>query len=177
MNTINECAEYYATLLNKNYHFILEDKTEFVLFFQKRNFYHLLGLEKLKDVEQLVSSNPVVVFDKIVSGKITQENLQKSSFYPKISDRIKYFQDLQNMLDPNKCKVVVDFDKSMVDDTKLRNTKYILYVHREEGYVLFTIGSIKLRIYAETFFMEPSKKYVSGQNLLEVIDIEVYEKK
>ena len=177
MNNIKECAEFYQTLLNRNYRFTLEDDLRFVLFFQKQNFFHLLGLEKLKDLAAFSAYGPSVVFEKILAEEITQTDLLKSVFYPKIESRIRYFQELQNMLDPKQCKVIVDFDKRLVDKTELKNTKYILYVRRDENYVLFTIGQFKLKLYAETFFLEPSKKYVSGQTLLEVKQIEVFEKR
>lgn len=170
MKDIQECAKFYGELLNKDYIFTLENSIKFKLIFAPSNFFHLLGLEKLKDVSMKQPAK-MVYFD-ILSGRISPEIISNSSFYRVIEQRIKQFEELGNMLNSDKSKIIVDFNKNIVPFTELKNTKYILYRHKNEGYAHFTMGSKGKGVYPETFFFEESKRYVTGQILLDIVKIE-----
>lgn len=98
--------------------------------------------------------------------------------YPKIADRIRYFEHIFDVLDKSKCKIIIDFDASKVQKCKLRDTKYILYLEiSRRNYFLLTLGEARRNIiYPETVMFEPSAKYNSEQTLLDVYDIQVLEK-
>ncbi len=179
MKDIKECAKLYKTLLNKDYIFTLEQGIKFKLFFKMGNFHHLLGLGKLKDIENLnLKRNKAEdIYKKILKGDIKPDLIEKSSFYQLIKDRIENFQGITDLLDANKCKILIDFDKELLESTNLTNTKYILYKHKNDGYLHLTLGDIGKGIYPETFFFENSKRYISEQTLLDIIDIEILDRK
>ena len=81
------------------------------------------------------------------------------------------------MLNIEKCKIIIDFDKNLLDKTNLINTVYILFKHKKDGYVHLTLGDKGKGIYPETFFYENSKRYTSEQTLLDIIDIEILDKR
>lgn len=179
MKDIKECAEFYCSLLNKKYIFTLENNIKFELIFLKSNFHHLLGLGKLTDISELNLKNNYadIVFKKILKGEISPQKISKSCFYHKIEKRVLYFDKITDMLNPDKCKIIIDFDKSLVSNgTNLKFTKYILYIHKNDDYIFFTLGEKNNGIYPETFFYESSKRYTDNQNLLDVLDISVVEK-
>lgn len=53
MKDIKECANLYKQLLNKSYTFKLENDIEFTIHFNSSNFFHLIGLHKLTDLERM----------------------------------------------------------------------------------------------------------------------------
>ena len=180
MKDIKDCAEFYSSLLNKEFVFTLETDIKFKLVFSKKNFHHLLGLGKLTDIAELNLNNNYadIIFGKILNGTISPEKISNSPNYFKIENRIKHFEQIVDMLDSGKCKIIVDFNKDIVPDgTNLKFTKYILYIHKNDDYLLFTLGDKGKGIYPETFFYENSKRYLTNQIFLDVIDIEVIEKK
>lgn len=184
MKDVKECAEFYETLLNKNYIFKLDDGSSFEIFFLRKNFHHLIGLEKLEDIDSVnvKYNSPELIYKMILNGSISAKTISKSPFYHKISERVENFQKIKDMLDIEKNnKVIVDFDRTLVKNenstyTKLINTKYILYINEDFKYIIFTLGKVSSKIFPETFFCEHSKKYVTKQNYLGIIDIEVVEK-
>lgn len=177
VKNIQECAKFYETLMGKNYIFTLENDIKFTLFFKASNFYHLIGLHKLKDIRQLVDGSLSLnkIYKNLLSGELSSAVIEKSAFYHKISSRIEHFEKILEMLDKNKSKIIIDFDPELVEGTELLNTKYILYKHLGSGYANLTLGENKDSIYPETFFTENSKRYISEQILLDVIDIEIVE--
>ena len=175
MKDIKECAEFYKSFLNKDYIFTLEGDIKFKIFFVKGNFHHLLGLGKLKDIEELnIEKNKAdKIYKDILSGDISIEKIENSVFYYKILNRVENFQNITDLLDIDKCKIIIDFDRNLLDDTNLINTKYILFKHKNDGYIHLTLGDKGKGIYPETFFYEGSKRYITEQVLLDIIDIEI----
>lgn len=178
MKDIKECAELYKSLLNKNYIFTLENGITFTIYFQPSHFFHLIGLHKLNDLEKLTENSKSIVFKKILRGQITQAYIEKSLHYRSMSNRIQYFEEIANMLDKENSKVIVDFDHSKLTfESELNNTKYILYRRVKDGCAHTTIGKEKRELYPETFFFDESKRYLTGQTLLDIIKIETVIKK
>lgn len=177
MKDIQECAKYYKTLMRKDYIFTLENGIKFKIFFKSSNFYHLIGLHKLTDVRQLTDINTShdKIYKDIVSGEISVKTIENSAFYSRISDRVKYFEKITDMLDKHKSKIIIDFDPELIEGTELKNTEYILYRHLSSGYANLTIGEKDGSTYLETFFAEDSKRYISEQTLLDILDIEIIE--
>ena len=177
MKDIQECAKFYKTLMHKDFVFTLENGVKFKIFFKPSNFYHLIGLHKLTDVRQLTDANASYskIYKDIISGRISTKIIESSAFYNKISDRVKYFEKITDMLDKQKSKIIIDFAPELVDGTELKNTEYILFRHLNSRYANLTIGKNDDYIYPETFFAEDSKRYISEQTLLDIVDIEIIE--
>lgn len=99
MENITECAKLYQTLLNKDYIFTLENNIKIKLYFSADNFYHLMGLEKLIDIEQLKGKQATKIYKQILSGNINDSIIQKSKYYYIIENRIKYFEHITDLFD------------------------------------------------------------------------------
>lgn len=177
LENIQDCAKLYKTLLNKTFYFTLENNTKFKLYFKAENFVHIIGLHKLTDLKLTEQYSSKVLFKKILSGDISNKLIKNSVNYHKISNRICYFENILDMLNKNNSKIIIDYDKSLVNDTKLINTKYILYKTIDGSYLMLTIGDQGKGEYPETLFFEITKKYISGQTLLDIVDINVIERK
>ncbi len=178
MKNIQDCAKLYLNLINKRYIFSLENGIEFSVVFKSGNFAHLIGLHKLVDLNVLKKKSANLLFDEILNGTIKPSFIESSVKYYLIKNRIKYFENIFDLLNKEKTKVIVDFDKTLISgETQLDNTKYILYKIKDGGYFLLTIGNKGNGEYPETLFYEISKMYISGQNLLEISDIKIVENK
>ncbi len=178
MKNIKECAEVYTKLLKKTFVVTLQDNFKLILYFRPENFYHLLGLHKLTDINSLTTTSLSRILKQVLSENITQKEIEKSLYYHEIENRIKHFEDILEMLDIEKSnKIVIDFDASLVPGgTKLVNTKFILYKRFESGYSNTTIGKNNKGYYPETFIFEASNKYISDQTLLDIKNIEVIDR-
>ena len=173
-DNIQDCAKLYNNLLNKRYYITLENGIKFEFYFTKQGFAHLLGIHKLKDIPQLRNISSEKIFKDILAGKLKHNTLKISNYYNKISDRVEHFEQILDMLDITKSnKIIINFNKELVSDTKLDNTKFIFYKNESVGYSMLTIGKKSKQYYPETFFYEDSNRYINEQILLDIVDISV----
>lgn len=170
---IFECAQFYNKLLHKKYTIILENNFEFSFYFTPDNFFHLIGLGKLNDASYFKGKSKDLIFKKILKKEIPLESIEKHKNYCKIINRVKYFERIDKLLDKQRSKIIIDFDCDLVSDTKLLKTVFMFYAHEKNGYTHLTIGKDNTKYYPETFIYEDSKRYISGQELLNIGDIKI----
>ena len=182
---IYECFELFNSLINKKFVLHIEDGSVLEFSFTKANLKHFLGLQKLSDIK-LLERKPQVIYNLIADKTITNKLISKSIYYNKIEDRLLYFYLIPKLL---QSKIIIEFDSSLCSfrdaySTKLENTDYILYKNMLEIDVvahltLSIINTTKERTlcYPETFFVEHSKRYISGQKLLNILSVEVIDHK
>ena len=177
MDNILECANMYKTLLEKEYVFTLENDIKFSIYFSTSNFYHLLGLEKLIDVIQFNGKKPNQIYKQILNGKISNAIVERSKYYHKIRTRIENFEKILDLLKFKKSnKIIIEFNPQLLSfETKLEFTKYILYQRDNDSVSHLTIGK-KGKLYPETFFVEEGNAYLTGQNLYDIVSIDVIDK-
>ena len=169
--TIEECAQFYNNFIGRTYILTLENDLTVNFRFSKLHFKHLMGLEKLTDISVLSSLSADATFKKILNDKKLVAAIHRSHHFDKISDRLKYFCFMDEIL---RGKIIINFDPSIVQNgTFLRNTDYILYLKKQGGYINFTLGGGLDGHYPETFFFEQSKRYITGQNLLDIMNVEI----
>lgn len=108
-NLLLNAANIFNSYLNYQIHITLGKKGKkenLTIIFDKSDFHHLAGLHKLTDIEYVYKKKASDVFDKILKEEITQEDLQKSSFFYSIEDRlniISCFDDIfRNNMDTFK---------------------------------------------------------------------------
>ncbi|MCM1578814.1 MAG: PBECR4 domain-containing protein [Ruminococcus sp.] len=105
MGNIYTACNNFSKLLNKECNIILGRKgKEFKIKirFSEYEFFHLSGLHKLTDIENLSYPNSKNIFNDILKGKISQELCRSSDFYNKIDGRIYLIENLEIFLDSNK---------------------------------------------------------------------------
>ena len=168
-----ECAQFYNTLLHKKYTITLEGGFQFSFYFSPDNFYHLIGLEKLNNISAFKGQSKVLIFKKLLKRQMPLKHIESHRDYPKIVNRIKFFERIDKLLDKQHSKIIIEFDSDLVQNTKLLKTVFIFYAHERSGYTHLTIGNKGGVYYPETFIYEDSKRYISGQNLLNIVDIKV----
>lgn len=102
--SIYDCVESFSRLLNYEYDITLGRKGKLVILhivFDKKDCFHLMGLQYLKDFV-ILKRDRGDIFDDIIEGRITAELLESSIFYPQIRSRIKYLPSLETIFDSNE---------------------------------------------------------------------------
>lgn len=88
--------QYYFKIARKN---VLK---EFVLNFEKEDFYHLAGLHKLKDIAKVQNQKHSIVFQNILDGKISLDNIMHSEMYSEMENRLLPLTHLQYCIESNQ---------------------------------------------------------------------------
>lgn len=101
-----DAAKNYSSLLDKGYHIVLGRKGriyEINLRFDMEDFFHLAGLQHLKDVT-FPSQNRERIFKEIISGNITIDMIKDSEFYEEcdVETRFTNLYRLETMLDSSR---------------------------------------------------------------------------
>lgn len=163
MRNIVDCVNAFLPLLNTEYELVLGRKgvaVELHLFFDKKDCFHLMGLQYLDDRPEL-NRDRGKIFDEIVAGKITTEHIESSDFYEKISERIHFLPLLESILDSNE--TVFKYNRkanvySMIEaDYLMKNRK------EDRNLYLFLSNSEKDRYYCRSFFPEGTMDYTKNQ--------------
>ena len=103
MRNVKDCVNAFLPLLNTEYEIILGRKGVAVtlkLAFDKKDCFHLMGLQYLI-VRPELNRDREKVFDGIVAGGITTEQIESSDFYKKIEERVNFLPLLEQLLDSN----------------------------------------------------------------------------
>jgi len=103
MDHLQAAAIAYQALLSKEYHLSLGfkgKKTEIQLTFQKTEFKHLTGVQKL--VDTVYPQMPAdLFFEESLCGSITCNDLEASCFYLDMRNRLEQLKYLEFYLDAN----------------------------------------------------------------------------
>ena len=103
MHNIYDCVDAFSRLLDKQYKIVVGRKgvaRTLYINFAKSDCFHLMGLQYLKDREEL-NKDRAEIFDEIRGRKIDAGHIEKSSFYGKIRDRVDMLPMLEMLFDSN----------------------------------------------------------------------------
>ena len=93
----------FEKLLDLEYQFVLGRKNKLITLyveFQKLHFFHLAGLQYLKDLPRLVLSAESI-FEQLKAGDISSSYIESSKNYDFINKRIEYLPRLEEIFDSN----------------------------------------------------------------------------
>jgi len=116
MNNIYDAASNFVKLLDVEYKILLGKKgnvVELDICFDKSHFFHLAGLQYLKDIHDLDNQREYI-FDRILSKKITAEKIESSMFYSKIQRRVHFLAMLESIFDSNDTIFKYDATKNIL---------------------------------------------------------------
>lgn len=163
MRNIKDCVNAFLPLLNTEYEIVLGRKGVAVtlrIAFDKKDCFHLMGLQYLIDRPEL-NRDRGKVFDEIVAGSITTEQVESSDFYKKIEGRVNFLPLLEKLLDSND--TVFKYNKkanmySMIDaDYLMKNNM------EERNLYLFLSQGVDDKYFCRSFFPEEKKDYTRNQ--------------
>jgi hypothetical protein len=150
----------------------LENGLKIELYFAPYHFPHLLGLQYLKDIPQVVQTplnSATAIYRNIKKSYITYSDLKKSAFFSKIESRVEYFSHIGELFNQ---RIIIDFDPTKVKKTEFK-AKYILFKSHELGYLHLCLANDLKVFYPESYIYESSKYYTTGQTFLDIVDVEI----
>lgn len=164
MRNAHDCVASFNKLLDKEYLLVLGRKNvsvELRITFDKKDCFHLMGLQYLVDRPELVHDRGKI-FDAIRDGKISVEQLESSDFYHKIADRIDMLPLLEEIIDSNdtifkynrkiNAYSVIKADYLMKNCPEGRNVYVFLAKNEKDGHY-----------YCRSFFPENKMDYTRNQ--------------
>ena len=164
MRNIKDCVYAFRPLLNTEYEIVLGRKGVAVtlkITFDKKDCFHLMGLQYLIDRPEL-NRDRGKIFDEIIEGTITVEQLESSDFYKKIKERINFLPLLEKLLDSND--TVFKYNRkeniySMIDaDYLMKNNM------EDRNLYLFLSQEFGEHYFCRSFFPEERKDYTKNQS-------------
>lgn len=166
MDLLKKCALGYNILLKHQYHFVLGRKgkiKEFIISFDKSDFHHLAGLHKLKDNAKVQYGKRADIFDSILTGEITLEQIQKSEFYSQMENRLEPLCHLEEILDNND--LVFHYNEK-VNRYSVIKSDYLLENKYYNQIIYLFLGARahdKNEQMCRTFFSKQEMDYSMGQ--------------
>ena len=163
MRDITDCINAFVPLLHTEYEIILGRKGVAVtirLAFDKKDCFHLMGLQYLKDYPEL-NRDRGKIFDELAEGIISVDKLEASVFYHKIKERINFLPLLEDILDSNdtifkynkkaNTYSVIDADYLLKNNMGSRNIFLFLSKKKDDTY------------FCRSFFPEEKMDYTRNQ--------------
>jgi len=166
MDLLKKSALGFRILLKHQYRFVLGRKgqiKEFTISFDKSDFHHLAGLHKLKDNAKVQYGKRADIFDSILAGAITLEQIQKSEFYNEMENRLEPLCYLEEFLDNNN--LIFHYNEK-VNRYSVIKADYLLenLYHNQIVYLFLGARSQdKNEQMCRTFFQKQEKDYTIGQ--------------
>lgn len=163
MRNICDCVKSFLPLLETEYEIVLGRKRVSVtlrITFDKKDCFHLMGLQYLKDRPEL-NRDRGKVFDEIVSGKIKREQIEKSDFYSKIEERVHFIPLIEGIIDSNdtifkynqKANMYSMIDADYIMKSQLENRSLFLFLSQGDNE----------RYFCRSFFPQGKKDYTKNQ--------------
>lgn len=163
MRNITDCINAFFPLLSTEYEIILGRKGVAVtlkITFDKKDCFHLMGLQYLKDRPEL-NRDRGRVFDEITKGDISVNKLESSDFYNKIEERIHFLPLLEDILDSND--TVFKYNKKS-NVYSLIDADYLMKNSMESRNIfLFLSRKIDDTYFCRSFFPENKMDYTRNQ--------------
>ena len=163
MRNIKDCVSAFLPLLNTEYKIVLGRKEVAVtlrITFDKKDCFHLMGLQYLVDRPEL-NGDRGKVFDGIMSGSISTEQVESSDFYKRIEERVNFLPLLEQLLDSND--TIFKYNKkanmySMIEADYLMKNKM-----EEKDLYLFLSHATDDKYFCRSFFPKGEKDYTKKQ--------------
>lgn len=172
----------YKTVVGYTMRYEFVDGGEVSYTFHKKNFPHLIGLQKLIDIpiindfndpsKQKISAGFLI--SRIKKGRFLNENIVRSSthFY-EIQERFDNFSR-DNLLTVSYTDAVIDFNALKIGSVLKSN--YILFENKGKGFDHLGIAVDKLgRTYVETFFYNPTDLYIKNQKIVKIKKVQIFD--
>lgn len=185
---LQESAKEYQKLTKAPFLFELENGDCIKLQFRPVNYYHLMGLHKFQDIQELIlnktrSTTQDSIYKSILHGELTEFDLQKSLHYDeeKLMARFYAFLDIEKYLYSMQ-NVIMPFDQNLVRGTSYISANAVLFtveacnkLNRQNDVIyimLFVAYNDRIGAYAPvSFFLEISDRYIANQQTLAVVNV------
>ena len=170
MDDLMKSALAFRRLLDFEYEIIAGSKghlLEMMLCFKKEHFMHLVGLHKLRDLQFLKNSSHKI-FDLILKGRLTYQDISKSVFFSEIEDRIRLFPILEEALDSNE--LIIKYKKELVKGTFVQASH--IFVYPFKGTILHFFVDCDTeegKYFGRSFFSREDDRFLKNQQTFKIL--------
>lgn len=173
MGLLADTVQVYEELRQHTYTVNAEGGLTFSFSFLPENYHHLAGFQHIEDVVGI--SNPkygrAQFYRLVKNGLINDTVITSSQHYSKIADRLASFAEIKHILFESN-EIIVNFDPALAQSDIVAD----FFLYKRDGdpikgpftyYHLF-LGHdpVKGIYFPATYIVEPSKQYISGQEML-----------
>ncbi|MCH5281333.1 MAG: hypothetical protein J1E61_07660 [Lachnospiraceae bacterium] len=166
MGNIQEALSMFQHMTEYKYKFVISHKKvkyEIELNFHDKDFFHIAGLQHLKDID--IPRNPKMLYEKIENGKIDDTYLSKSTNYTKVRDsyaniksRIYGVKFLEEFLDSKN--LICQYVKYKNRYSNIKADYFIKsVVHQITAYIFLKKRTGEKGYCICSFFIEPKNTY------------------
>ena len=162
MDHLLSCAKAFEHLLDIKYHIILGRKgklTELNILFDPTEFHHLIGLHKLHDL-RLARGNREKIFQQILTGDISMDEIKKSRYFSSIQKRIEPFDQIEHLLDSNR--LVFRYNEKLQSFSMIE-AEYLLSTPYQNTDIYIFLDQKEDNFFCRSFFPKEEKDYTKGQ--------------
>ena len=163
MRTVIDCIDSFIPLLDTEYEIVLGRKgkaVKLIVNFDKKDCFHLMGLQYLTDRPELRRDRGKV-FDDIKNGKIKPEQIESSDFYHKIRERVHFLPLLESLLDSND--TVFKYNKKANTYSMIEADYLMKNCMEDRNLFLFLANEEGERYFCRSFFPEEKTDYTRKQ--------------
>lgn len=163
MENLQSIAKAFAKLLDIEYRMIIGRKgktTEITLRFDASHFHHLAGFHKLTTL-RIARARRAQVFEDVLRGDITCQDLEKSPDYKKISKRLACLAHLEALLDSNR--LVFRYDPKRAAHSLILSDFLLVTPLNAEDIYVFISKDEEDTYFCRSFFPFAGKDYTKGQ--------------
>ena len=165
VDKLYKAAIEYQKLKNISYNIILGRKGNLyniVLYFPEDAFFHLAGLQHLKDIT-FPSTNKERIYKEILKGNITIDNINRSVFYEQffIEERLENFEIIQKMIESNMITYLIN-PKEYVKYSKIKADYLCEYIDMDITYLFLVKESITEKYKGCSLFTKHDMDYTRG---------------
>lgn len=158
-----DCVHAFQNLLDKEYYIELGRKNVKVtirICFDKKDCFHLMGLQYLKDRPEL-KRDRAKIFDALLKRDLSEENIMSSDFFERIEDRVKFLPMLENILDDND--TVFKYNDSTLSFSKISADYLLQNKINERSIFVFLAKKENDKFLCKSFFPQDKIDYSKGQ--------------
>lgn len=169
MDKLTACAAAFEKLCHCEYDIQLGRKgikEHIRLVFKPEHFHHLAGLHKLSDIYELRHLKRTSIWEDVLSGKLTDAHLNKSSLYWAIESRIDCLTLLETMLDSDN----LYFRYNEMSSSSRISAKYLVVLNNEQDLVYLFLDKITDEQYfCRSIFPKGDNDYTERQTRLTLL--------
>ena len=164
MDKIYQCAAAFEKLLNFQYHIVIGRKgktEELYIEFLDKDFHHLMGLGKLKDL-RIARQNRSQVFKAILTGTLSDHDISKSRYASQIENRFEPLTSIEQLMDNNELIFRYNANKNIFSSIQ---ADFLLSTPHEDNeiYIFIAQKEESGRYYCKSFFPKEDRDYTRNQ--------------
>lgn len=164
MDILKESANAFNKLINYQYNIVIGRKGKtynIKLKFNPMEYPHLIGLHKLRDTS-LTRKDRAIIFNQIISEKITYKSIENSAYINHIKNRIEAFINIEKILDSND--LIFKYSKKLNPMSQIE-ANFLLCSNSDdkEVYLFIRESNINEEYLCCSFFPKEQIDYTRGQ--------------